>query len=54
MCKGVKAEPIYHDTNLKVYTNAKLRENLELINFDELEDSEYEDYDDDTINETIN
>ena len=41
----LKAEPIYHDTNLKVYTNAKLRENLELINFDELEDSDYENYD---------
>lgn len=41
----LKAEPIYHDTNLKVYSNAKLRENLELIDFDEVEDSTDEDYD---------
>ena len=41
----LKAEPIYHHTNLKVYSNAKLREDLILINFDELEDSTDEDYD---------
>jgi hypothetical protein len=40
----LKAEPIYQSTNLKVYPNAKLRENMEFINFDNLEDSSDEDY----------